>query len=147
MEERGGGGTELLPALGALYNTVSLTNRGTRAENSLVTQYSPFSSVVYNMAARARLGGLNRYNSSKGTLPYIATASVSVGGDDWANQVINNVVGEGGEDHHDNLEQERELAVEKKIGEKKRLFHTGRLLELKNLPDGATEQVCELFIS
>ena len=31
--------------------------------------------------------------------------------------------------------------VAQKILEKKRKFHTGRVLELKNLPDGCTEQV------
>ena len=96
------------------------------------------------MAARARLEGVHRYNSSKGTQPYVASASVSVGGDDWANQVINNVVGEVGvgDYQHESQDQDRELEIEKKIKEKKRLFHTGRLLELKNLPDGATDQVC-----
>ena len=32
-------------------------------------------------------------------------------------------------------------AVSRLVAEKKRKFHSGRLLELKNLPDGCTEQV------
>ena len=32
-------------------------------------------------------------------------------------------------------------AVSRLVAEKKRRFHSGRLLELKNLPDGCTEQV------
>ena len=34
-------------------------------------------------------------------------------------------------------------AVSRLVAEKKRRFHSGRLLELKNLPDGCTEQVGE----
>ena len=34
-------------------------------------------------------------------------------------------------------------AVSRLVAEKKRRFHSGRLLELKNLPDGCTEQVSE----
>jgi hypothetical protein len=33
--------------------------------------------------------------------------------------------------------------VKRKVLERKRKFHTGRPLELKNLPEGCTEQVCE----
>ena len=36
---------------------------------------------------------------------------------------------------------ESDLSVERRVVEKKRKFHTGRQLELKNLPDGCTEQV------
>ena len=35
--------------------------------------------------------------------------------------------------------------VKAKVLEKKRKFHTGRCLELKNLPDGCVEQVRQLF--
>ena len=38
-------------------------------------------------------------------------------------------------------------AVSRLVAEKKRRFHSGRLLELKNLPDGCTEQVSELEIT
>jgi len=63
------------------------------------------------------------------------TASVSVGKDDWANQVIDNVVGSPQE-----WIENREETLKKTILEKKRLFHKNRFLELKNLPDGVTEQ-------
>ena len=87
------------------------------------------------MAAGARLGGVSLYSGRKTTLPF-PTASISVGGDDWANQVINNVVG------CDRVYSEPPPdPVKTKIAEKKRLFHTGRQLELKNLPDGVTDQV------
>ena len=70
--------------------------------------------------------------------------SVSVGQDDWAHQVIDNVVGDSSDTHSDNDTQEtanNEDSVANKILEKKRLFHESRFLELKNLPDGVTEQV------
>ena len=99
------------------------------------------------MAAGARLGGVARYTgkraheSSSAPLP---TATISVGRDDWANQVINNVVGNLDEEAPNNATVNVNAA---KIEQKKRLFHTGRLLELKNLPDGVTEQVisCDFF--
>ena len=78
------------------------------------------------------------------------TATISVGGDDWANQVINNVVGSDYPQQHspptDAVQHEEvnaasSAAVREKIAEKKRKFHADRTLELKNLPDGATEQV------
>ena len=78
------------------------------------------------------------------------TATISVGGDDWANQVINNVVGSDyPEQHspptdavqHEEVNAASSAAVREKIAEKKRKFHADRTLELKNLPDGATEQV------
>ena len=34
-----------------------------------------------------------------------------------------------------------EATIERRVLEKKRKFHTGRQLELKNLPEGCTEQV------
>ena len=67
--------------------------------------------------------------------------SVSVGSDDWAGQVIDNVVG-GQDQGSDQEEPETEInCVQNKILEKKKLFHKSRFLELKNLPDGATEKV------
>ena len=71
--------------------------------------------------------------------------SISVGKDDWANQVINNVVGSN--DENDNCEDDKKDhvkqldSVQEQILEKKRLFHKTRFLELKNLPDGVTEKV------
>lgn len=95
--------------------------------------------------------------------------SASVGHDHWANDVLNVVAGpgssqgsnspgssrsEGGprspSDHEDGASSaglnsghsDSELvSVERRVVEKKRKFHTGRQLELKNLPDGCTEQV------
>ena len=81
------------------------------------------------------------------------TFSVSVGRDDWANQVIDNVVGNSDTDNSeatDNAEQTDEHQhsdpIQSKILEKKRLFHQNRFLELKNLPDCVTEQVNDLFL-
>jgi hypothetical protein len=77
------------------------------------------------------------------------TATISVGGDDWANQVINNVVG----DHHavigdhspSDVHNNNAAVVLERIAEKKDKFHADRTLELKNLPDGVTEQVWVFF--
>ena len=97
------------------------------------------------MAASTRLGGpgvtqgANIANLTRGQNIFpqaFPTASVSVGKDDWANQVIDNVVGNGQE-----WVENREDILKKTIVEKKRLFHNNRFLELKNLPDGVTEQV------
>jgi len=97
-----------------------------------------------NMAASTRLGGpgvtqgANIANLTRGQniFPHVfPTASVSVGQDDWANQVIDNVVGNSQE-----WVENREDILKKTILEKKRLFHNNRFLELKNLPDGVTEQ-------
>ena len=65
------------------------------------------------------------------------TATITVGADDWANQVINNVVGS---EHQCSAETDQDF-VATKIAEKLRLFHVDRSLELKNLPDGVSEQV------
>lgn len=81
------------------------------------------------------------------TLP---TVSASVGHDHWANDVLKAVdkassgsnspescSSTSGNDHSDiSLE-----VIKSKVLEKKRKFHTGRSLELKNLPDGCVEQV------
>jgi len=98
------------------------------------------------MAASTRLGGpavtqganiANLASRGQNIFPQVfPTASVSVGQDDWANQVIDNVVGNSQE-----WGEPREDILKKTILEKKRLFHNNRYLELKNLPDGVTEQV------
>ena len=77
--------------------------------------------------------------------------SVSVGHDDWAGEVIDNVVGasdqrqqqqEQQSDHQQPHVSEQQLdPVQAKTLEKKRIFHKNRFLELKNLPEGVTEQV------
>ena len=104
-------------------------------------EYRSVRSVSTRMAAGARLGGVTRYTGRRPN-PALPTATISVGRDDWANQVINNVVG-----HLEDEEPVKKVdAVQLKIEEKKRLFHTGRLLELKNLPDGVTDQVNTPFI-
>jgi len=71
------------------------------------------------------------------------SATISVGGDDWANQVINNVVGRSNTSSPDD---NTASAIHDKIFEKKRKFHADRALELKNLPDGATEQDIRLAL-
>ena len=90
------------------------------------------------------------------------TVSASVGHDHWANDVLKAVdkakaesidgsAGSnspesycdsetGGRFNVDSVGSSVEV-VKAKILEKKRKFHTGRSLELKNLPDGCVEQV------
>ena len=89
------------------------------------------------------------------------TVSASVGHDHWANDVLkavdkaNSEAGGSGSnspessycDSADGHVQQSlsvnlgEEAVKAKVLERKRKFHTGRSLELKNLPDGCVEQV------
>ena len=65
----------------------------------------------------------------------VAHHTVSVGAADWAGQVIDNVVGNWEAAAADNN------TVRDRVRDKIRQFHNGRPLELKNLPDGVTEQV------
>ena len=77
--------------------------------------------------------------------------SVSVGSDNWAGEVIDNVVGDSdlGQQQQQQSEQQQQPpvseqqldSVQAKTLEKKRIFHKNRFLELKNLPEGVTEQV------
>ena len=93
--------------------------------------------------------------------------SASVGHDHWANDVLNAVqvpdrtavagpttsgsnspTSSRSEGEHDEVvisagsgKCDEDSSLERKVLEKKRKFHTGRQLELKNLPDGCTEQV------
>ena len=77
--------------------------------------------------------------------------SVSVGRDNWAGEVIDNVVGDSdrGQQQQQQSEQQQQPPVSEqqldlvqvKTLEKKRIFHKNRFLELKNLPEGVTEQV------
>lgn len=84
------------------------------------------------------------------------TVSASVGHDHWANDVLKavdkaNSSGSGSPESYCDSEtgQDGKQAsvlsaqdvIKAKILEKKRKFHTGRSLELKNLPDGCVEQV------
>ena len=92
----------------------------------------------------------------------VDTFSVSVGSDNWAGEVINNVVGSTQSSSSSSAaasvtppsssaasvtpsepgDQAPALdPVQAKILEKKRLFHKNRFLELKNLPETVTEQV------
>ena len=95
----------------------------------------------------------------------VDTFSVSVGSDNWAGEVINNVVGSTQSSSSSSAaaaaacvtppsssaasvtpseasDQAPALdLVQAKILEKKRLFHKNRFLELKNLPETVTEQV------
>jgi hypothetical protein len=83
--------------------------------------------------------------------------SASVGHDNWASDVlsavhVNEAISENGEKPPDEVNQldpvvqqdepvDPATAVARLVAEKKRKFHSGRMLELKNLPDGCTEQV------
>ncbi len=121
------------------------------------------------MATGARLGGLaaghHRFQADAAAHPF-PTATISVGQDDWAHQVINNVLSERppppvtwlapqrpspvtavapppppSVSVQQQQQVERQERVREWVLEKKRLFHSQRRLELKNLPDGCTEQV------
>ena len=113
------------------------------------------------MATGARLGGAaaghnNSSSHNRYQLDLFPTATISVGRDDWADQVINNVICDDRQPEAAWTAQtrspvaasatgqpqvEREERVRERVLEKKRLFHSQRRLELKNLPDGCTEQV------
>ena len=83
------------------------------------------------------------------------TVSASVGHDHWANDVLKAVdkaasydgsAGSNSPESYCDSETGGRLldsveVVKAKVLEKKRKFHTGRSLELKNLPDGCVEQV------
>ena len=85
--------------------------------------------------------------------PQSSSFSVSVGRDNWAGEVIDNVVGDSdrGQQHQQQSVQQQQQQpsvseqqldpVQAKTLEKKRIFHKNRFLELKNLPEGVTEQV------
>ena len=94
--------------------------------------------------------------SSTGNDPLVDQASVfataSVGRGDWASEVLQNVVGGGEETASVTSSQAPSaptpppaLSAEEQLKlvllQKKRLFHSNRCLELKNLPEGVTEQV------
>ena len=82
-------------------------------------------------------------------------ATASVGRGDWASEVLQNVVGGGNEETGSvtstqastapppTLSAEEQLKVV--LLQKKRLFHSNRCLELKNLPEGVTEQVNRIW--
>jgi hypothetical protein len=113
-----------------------------------------------HMAANARptpVPGTSGAPGAAGLLPgppLYASASVSVGGGDWASEVLSNVVGDRGGDKELDattsaasaptttpVSETAEERVRRIVLEKKRLFHSQRALELKNLPEGVTEQV------
>ena len=75
--------------------------------------------------------------------------SVSVGRDNWAGEVIDNVVGASDQsqgDQQPHVNEQQLDSVQAKTLEKKRIFHKNRFLELKNLPEGVTEQVTEIVL-
>lgn len=121
-------------------------------------RYDPYS--VPHQPYNGSSSTTQKYQQSARHLRRQPTATISVGGDDWANQVINNVVGslnhapgdyyssDINNDFHYGQSAAAEVdpaVVQEKIAEKKRKFHADRTLELKNLPDGATEQVILTF--
>ena len=88
--------------------------------------------------------------------PTVPTVSASVGHDHWANDVLNKVTSgssgsnspesycDGASDPGGRVLDSNEV-IKAKVLEKKRKFHTGRCLELKNLPEGCVEQVRIFF--
>ena len=66
---------------------------------------------------------------------------VQTGRDNWAGEVIENVVGSEEEEHQSSVREDDLSQVENKILQKKRMFHASRYLELKNLPDGVRDEV------
>ena len=87
------------------------------------------------------------------------TVSASVGHDHWANDVLKAVdkaasydgsAGSNSPESYCDSETGGRLldsveVIKAKVLEKKRKFHTGRSLELKNLPDGCVEQVGQIL--
>merc|ERR1719150_88373 len=65
---------------------------------------------------------------------------VQTGRDNWAGEVIENVVGSEEEEHQSSVREDDLSQVENKILQKKRMFHASRYLELKNLPDGVRDE-------
>ena len=101
--------------------------------------------ATYNSHRRRQRSSHTTARRAVAASAHFPTATVSVGRDedDWAHQVINNVVVDSEEREPAEVASVCEAeAVAAKIAEKKVLFHKDRLLELKNLPDGVTEQVC-----
>ena len=95
--------------------------------------------------------------SSSQSDPPSSSFSVSVGSDNWAGEVIDNVVGDSDQGQQQQQQQsdqqqqphvsEQQLdSVQAKTLEKKRIFHKNRFLELKNLPEGVTEQVTVIVL-
>ena len=112
------------------------------------------------MAANTRPTGATAAPALAPAAPGIfASASVSVGQADWASEVIHNVVGDKRRSSDDGAQEASEASeaseaprspspplgheerVRRAVLERKRKFHSQRCLELKNLPDGVTEQV------
>ena len=69
------------------------------------------------------------------------SVSASVGHDHWANDVLKAVADRRSESVSPNNVNEAASSVQSKVNERKRKFHSERVLELKNLPEGCTEQV------
>ena len=135
--------------------------RGGRPESGAIaapgTSNGGGSVVVGNNPQHAQLKSAAGNHSKSVVVPPIGV-SASVGHDHWANDVLSAV-----QDHREAEQPPRAgpsptasasaaaasadrgvRSVKDLILEKKRKFHSGRMLELKNLPDGCTEQVGKL---
>ena len=137
--------------LGPSWREAAASATATAAHMAANTRPNLGTTVATNLKSAANNGGA--VSASLDHASVFATASVGRG--DWASEVLQNVV--GGETSTEETaapvtspptapppappplsaeEQLRQVLLQKK-----RLFHSNRCLELKNLPEGVTEQV------
>ena len=137
--------------LGPSWREAAASATATAAYMAANTRPNLGTTVATNLKSAANNGG-----AVSGSLDHASVfATASVGRGDWASEVLQNVV--GGETSTEETaapvtspptapppappplsaeEQLRQVLLQKK-----RLFHSNRCLELKNLPEGVTEQV------
>ena len=136
--------------LGPSWREAAASATATAAYMAANTRPNLGTTVATNLKSATNNGG-----AVSGSLDHASVfATASVGRGDWASEVLQNVV--GGETETETAapvtspptapppappplsaeEQLRQVLLQKK-----RLFHSNRCLELKNLPEGVTEQV------
>lgn len=136
--------------LGPSWREAAASATATAAYMAANTRPNLGTTVATNLKSAANNGG-----AVSGSLDHASVfATASVGRGDWASEVLQNVV--GGETETETaapvtspptapppapppLSAEEQL--KQVLLQKKRLFHSNRCLELKNLPEGVTEQV------
>ena len=135
--------------LGPSWREAAASATATAAHMAANTRPNLGTTVATNLKSATNNGAVS------GSLDHASVfATASVGRGDWASEVLQNVV--GGETTEETAapvtspptapppappplsaeEQLRQVLLQKK-----RLFHSNRCLELKNLPEGVTEQV------
>ena len=124
------------------------------APSSTLTAASPVAAPRSAAAQAAAVAGSAASNAKDAKdVPVRLGVSASVGHDHWANDVLSAVADNDADREasppavtsaEQTQPQQPEPALDPvaaKVAEKKRKFHSGRMLELKNLPDGCTEEV------